>query len=141
MELNPNLKFSIENPKSKFFIKWCIDNNLPFIETSYCKYNERKKAPNGVMYNTFQYNKVTLIVTNINGLNLKLCKNDCNVMLNGKHLTTLGYKNNNLYCNTAAEQHSKLKWVPKNFWTRKLIFYRICNLAAPGKFFGEIRGF
>lgn len=53
--INPNLFYTIENPRNKFFKQRCLDNLDDSIvhKTSYCKYD-------------FKYQKITLFVSNHN---------------------------------------------------------------------------
>ena len=57
----------------------------------------------------YPYRKNTIIVSNIDNLELKKCENNCDMCINGRHMVTGGYYNNNLYGTKMADYHSELK--------------------------------
>ena len=93
LKKNPNLKWFFENPYSPIFKQLCEKYNLPYYITYYCPYNQVLTAPDGYKYNSFPYQKKTIIATNVKGLNLKQCFNDCEMTINGRHLVILGWSN------------------------------------------------
>ena len=92
LRLNPNIKYIIENPKSKLFKQWLDDNNIYYIETNYCEYSEIIII-NGFEYFTHPYKKPTFLATNIFDLKLKICYNDCDMCINGRHMVVSGWSN------------------------------------------------
>ena len=69
--------YFIENPATGKMKNYIDDNFLYDITkyiVSYCKYG-------------FDYKKNTAIWTNLKGFNPKICKNDCNSILNNKHIS------------------------------------------------------
>lgn len=93
LKKNPKLKWFFENPYSPIFKQLCEKYNLPYYVTYYCPYNQVLVAPDGHKYNSFPYQKKTIIATNVKGLNLKQCHNDCKMTINGRHLVSLGWSN------------------------------------------------
>jgi hypothetical protein len=72
---NPELLWFIENPKSGKMKEYL---NLPYYDVDYCKYSN------------WGYKKPTRIWTNLTGFEPRICKNDCEMINDGKHIVNFG---------------------------------------------------
>lgn len=70
----------IENPKTGLLKSREFMQDLPFYDVSYCKYG-------------YTYRKHTRIWTNVKGFNALICKKDCGMIENGRHLFNIGHGN------------------------------------------------
>ena len=133
IELNPDLLYYVENPKSGKFIEYCNKKGLEFEVTSYCLWNEKKNI-NGVFLDTYPYRKNTIFVTNIPNLNFVECKNDCDICgLNGYHPCIVGGFDSRLkddqYSHTDLTKLFKNYGYIPNEWTTTDVANRIPRLC------------
>lgn len=109
LKLNPNLKFTIENPDNPYFRQWLDTNNIDYVVTHYCQYNEQLTVDN-YTFNTFPYQKRTIIASNIQNLKLRKCNSkSCPMCIDNKHITTIHFTTVNEQHNTANENLRMLK--------------------------------
>ena len=124
--IDSNILCIIENPQSPFIKQFCIDNDLIFRIVSYCKYSQ-EFDPFLIRKNTY----LILIAKNIKNIAINdnyflRCKKDCNSIINGNHIVTLGYHNNNFGCMTGQQYFQKLKQngqIPSNYNSTDMMHY------------------
>ena len=113
------INFFVENPDSKISRRiWTY--LFPFVyQLSYCKYDEIVTI-NGHSYHTFPIRKHTILGSNVPGLSFKRCKNDCNVLSDGRHLYSISFLSNPrayYYYYIELRQHGLfLKYTPSQFY-------------------------